>query len=176
LDKVGVYPIRAALSSAKDRIAWAPDASDESASFMLEGFPLVSEFTIPFADIDMLRHVNNVAYVRWCETIRTEYFARVLGNDPTGEMGMIQANIAFTYERELHYRERIAIGVRISRIGNKSLDFSYEIWSIDEGHRAAHGITTIVAFNFAEHVTVQIPDDWRRAIAAFEAGPQQRFT
>jgi acyl-CoA thioester hydrolase len=142
---------------------------------MLEGFPLVSRFTIPFADIDMLQHVNNVAYVRWCEMMRTEYFARVLG-DIDSELGMIQANISFNYERELHYREEIEIGVRVSRVGNKSMDFSYEVWGVANGRRSAYGSTTVVAFDFVHHKTIAIPDNWRNAIAAFEAGPQRRFT
>ena len=45
---------------------------------MLEGFPLISRFTVPFADIDMMQHVNNVAYIRWAEMMRSEYFARVM--------------------------------------------------------------------------------------------------
>ena len=143
---------------------------------MLEGFPLVTHFTIPFSDIDMLQHVNNVAYIRWCETARTEYFARVMRSDITRERGMIQANINFTYERQLKYREAIAIGVRVSRLGTKSMDFGYEMWSETHGHRAAHGMTTVVAFDFTTHSTIVIPDEWRKAIDAFEAGPQQTFS
>jgi acyl-CoA thioester hydrolase len=141
---------------------------------MLEGFPLVTQFTIAFSDIDLLQHVNNVAYIRWCETVRTEYFARVIG-DINSEFGMIQANIAFAYERQLHYREEIAIGVKISRIGTKSLDFSYEVWSVTNNHRAAHGTTTVVAYDFVNRKTIAVPDSWRTAIAGFEAGPQQQF-
>ncbi|HTV74988.1 MAG TPA: thioesterase family protein [Candidatus Acidoferrales bacterium] len=142
---------------------------------MLEAFKLVTRFTIPFSDIDMLQHVNNLAYIRWCETVRTEYFARVMKADITSERGMIQANINFTYEKQLHYREPIAVGVRISRIGTKSLDFSYEIWSEAREHRAAHGITTVVAYDFVNNRTIEISPAWRAAIASFEEGPQQSF-
>lgn len=142
---------------------------------MLEGFPLVSRFTVPFADVDMMQHVNNVAYIRWCEMLRAEYFAQVMRGSINGERGMIQANINFTYERELHYREAIAIGIKISRLGTKSWDFAYEIWSARENARAAHGTTTVVAYDFIHHLTIAIPDEWRTAIAAFEAGPQREF-
>ncbi len=142
---------------------------------MLEGFPLVSRFTVPFADVDMMQHVNNVAYIRWCEMMRAEYFAQVMNTPINGERGMIQATINFTYERELQYREAIAIGVRIPRLGTKSWDFGYEIWSETHGHRAAHGITTVVAYDFVHHATIPIPDDWRAEIAAYEAGPQRSF-
>jgi acyl-CoA thioester hydrolase len=141
---------------------------------MLEGFPLVSRFAIPFGDIDMLQHVNNVAYVRWCETMRMEYFARTVGEIRL-ERAMIQANLMFTYERELRYRERIAVGVKNSRVGTKLLDLSYEIWSPDAQQRCALGSTTVVAYDFLGHKTIVIPDAWRSAIAAFEAGPQQSF-
>ena len=143
---------------------------------MLEGFPLVTRFTIPFSDVDMLQHVNNVAYIRWCETVRTEYFATVMRSDITSERGMIQANINFTYERQLKFREAIVVGVRVSRVGTKSFDFSYEIWSETHGHRAAHGITTVVAYDFINQHTIEIPQEWRNWIDEAERGPQRSFS
>jgi acyl-CoA thioester hydrolase len=142
---------------------------------MLDEFPLVSRFTVPFADIDMMQHVNNVAYIRWCEMMRSEYFAEVMNEPINGERGIIQANIDFTYERQLRYREKIAIGCRISRIGTKSWDFLYEIWSQTHGHRAAFGTTTVVCYDFVTQRTIAIPQEWRDAIAAYESGPQHVF-
>jgi acyl-CoA thioester hydrolase len=142
---------------------------------MLEGFPLVSRFTVPFADIDMMQHVNNVAYIRWAEMMRSEYFAQVMNEPINGERGIIQATIDFTYERQLHYREKIVIGIRIPRIGTKSWDFEYEVWSESKGHRAARGITTMVAFDFIAQRTIAMPQEWRDAIAAYEAGPQRVY-
>jgi acyl-CoA thioester hydrolase len=143
---------------------------------MLEGYPLVSQFTVPFSDVDMMQHVNNVAYIRWCEMMRAEYFAQVMKEPINGERGIIQANIHFTYERQLRYREKIAVGIRIPRIGTKSWDFEYEIWSQTQNHRAAHGTTTVVAYDFVTQKTIAVPQDWRDAIAAYEAGPQRFFT
>jgi acyl-CoA thioester hydrolase len=143
---------------------------------MLEGFPLLTRFSVPFSDIDMMRHVNNVAYIRWAETMRAEYFARVMGTDINGRHGMIQASIEFTYERQLSYRERIVVGCSIPRIGTKSFDFVYEVWSESAGHRAAHGKTAMVAFDFTDDRTIAIPQAWRDAIGAFQAGPQQVFS
>jgi acyl-CoA thioester hydrolase len=142
---------------------------------MLEAYPLLSRFTVPFSDIDMMQHANNVAYIRWCETLRSEYFAQVMNVPINGTRGIIQANINFTYERQLRYRESIAVGCRISRVGTKSWDFDYEIWSETHGCRAAHGITTVVAYDFVEQRTIPIPQEWRDAIAAYEAGPQRTF-
>jgi acyl-CoA thioester hydrolase len=108
--------------------------------------------------------------------IRAEYFAQVTNEPINGERGIIQANIHFTYERQLRYREQIVIGIRISRIGTKSWDFEYEIWSETHGHRAAHGTTTVVAYDFIGQKTIAVPQEWRDAIAAYQAGPQRSFT
>lgn len=130
---------------------------------------------MPFADVDMMRHVNNVAYIRWTETMRSEYFAQVMKVPINGDHGMIQATINFTYERQLVYREQIAVGCRIPRIGNKSFDFAYEIWSETHGHRTAYGITTMVAFDFVSNQTIAVPQAWRAAIAEYESGPQRIY-
>jgi acyl-CoA thioester hydrolase len=143
---------------------------------MLEGFPLISRFSVPFADVDMMRHVNNVAYIRWTETMRSEYFAQVMQVPINGDHGMIQATINFTYERQLLYREQIAIGCKIPRIGTKSFDFYYEIWSETNRQRAAHGITTMVAFDFVTNWTIAVPQSWRDAIAEYESGPQRIYS
>lgn len=142
---------------------------------MLEGFPLISRFSVPFADVDMMRHVNNVAYIRWAEMMRAEYFAQVMRTPINGDHGMIQATINFTYERQLVYREQIAVGIKIPRIGNKSFDFLYEVWSETYSHRAAHGITTMVAFDFQANQTIAVPAAWREAIAAYESGGQRIY-
>lgn len=142
---------------------------------MLESFPLVSWFTVPFSDVDMMQHVNNVAYIRWCEMIRAEYFAQVMNEPINGDRGMIQATIDFTYERELQYRERIGIGVKISRVGTKSWDFYYEIWSETHQRRAAFGKTTVVAYDFVHGTSIAIPSEWRTAIDRYENGPQRSF-
>ncbi|HET6895453.1 MAG TPA: thioesterase family protein [Candidatus Baltobacteraceae bacterium] len=107
--------------------------------------------------------------------MRSEYFAQVMKVPINGDHGMIQATINFTYERQLVYREQIAVGCRIPRIGNKSFDFAYEIWSETHGHRAAYGITTMVAFDFVSNQTIAVPQAWRAAIAEYESGPQRIY-
>jgi acyl-CoA thioester hydrolase len=142
---------------------------------MLEDFPLISRFSVPFADVDMMRHVNNVAYIRWAETMRAEYFAQVMRTPINGDRGMIQATINFTYERQLSYREPIALGVKIPRIGTKSWDFYYEVWSEQQNARAAHGVTIMVAYDFEHDRTIAVPQAWRDAISEYERGPQRIY-
>src|ERR1035437_3990346 len=111
-------------------------------------FKSIMRFRVPFCEIDMLQHVNNAAYVVWAETVRCVYFDEILGESLTGAKGIILAKLEIDYELPLYYQEQVAIGCRVARMGNKSFDFSYEIWSETSNQRAAHCKTTVVAFNY----------------------------
>ena len=138
---------------------------------MLELFRKVERFRVAFADVDMLRHVNNVAYMRWAEGMRSEYFSEIIGEQIGGRRGMILAQATIAYEKPLSYREQVAVGCRIGRVGTKSFAFLHEIWSVDRDLRAARIETTLVAFDYATGNTITVPEEWRARIAAFEATP-----
>jgi acyl-CoA thioester hydrolase len=135
----------------------------------LSDFRSITRFRVPFCDIDMLQHVNNAAYVVWAETAKCLYFDEVLGESLTGATGHIQAKLEVNYERTLEYREHVAIGCRVARIGTKSFEFLCEIWSETAIARAAHCHSTMVAFNYETKSSIVIPERWREIITAYEA-------
>jgi acyl-CoA thioester hydrolase len=135
---------------------------------VLEHFRLIRNLRVSFEDVDMLRHVNHIAFVRWAETMRCDYVADVLGEDIFGTRGIIGAKIEFTYESQVSYREELVMGARVSRLGTKSLDHTYEFWSKDRGVRCAHGISIVVAFDYPTNATIPIPPEWRERIFSFE--------
>jgi acyl-CoA thioester hydrolase len=134
----------------------------------LNDFRCVLRFRVPFCDVDMLQHVNHAAYVVWAETVRCNYFAEVLKESLSGANGIILAMLQFDYEQPLDYREDVAVGCRIARIGRKSFDFLYEIWSETRQLRAAHGISTMVAFDYEANKSIVIPERWREIVTAYE--------
>jgi acyl-CoA thioester hydrolase len=148
--------------------ACASNELQRSKTLALDEFKSITRFRVPFCDIDMLQHVNNAAYVVWAETARCVYFDEVLRESLTGANGIIVAKLEVTYERALTYREHVAIGCRVTRIGNKSFDYLFEIWSEDTNLRAAFCHTTLVAFNYETKNTIVIPQKWRELIAAHE--------
>jgi acyl-CoA thioester hydrolase len=134
----------------------------------LEDFRCITRFQVPFCDIDMLQHVNNASYVVWVETVRCNYFADVLKESLAGTSGVILARLELDYEQPLDYREEVAVGCRISRIGRKSFDFTYEIWSETRQLRAARGVSAMVAYDYSAKASIVIPERWREIIAAHE--------
>ena len=131
-------------------------------------FRCITRFRVPFCDVDMLQHVNNASYVVWAETAHCTYINDVLGESIGGANGIIIAKLTFDYEQPLDYREEVAVGCRIARIGRKSIDFAYEIWSETRHERAAHGLTTMVAFDYKTKTSIVVPERWREIIAVYE--------
>ena len=131
-------------------------------------FRCTMRFRVPFGNVDMMQHVNHSAYIVWAETVRCTYLADVLREPLNGSKGNILARLAFDYEQPLDFREEVAIGCRVSRIGSKSFDFVYEVWSQTRQIRAAHGLTTMVAYDYDAKTSIVIPEQWREIITAYE--------
>jgi acyl-CoA thioester hydrolase len=123
---------------------------------------------VAFGDLDMLQHVNHAVYIKWAETVRCAYFSEVLQESLTGSNSVILARLEFVYERALDYREDIVVGCRTTRMGRKSFDLVNEIWSESHGHRAGHGLFSLVAYDYPAKTSKPIPDRWRQIIAAYE--------
>lgn len=137
----------------------------------LTDFRSITRFRVPFCDIDMLQHVNNVAYLVWAETARCVYFDEVLAEELSGARGIILGKMEIRFERPLEYRERVAVGCRVSRMGTKSFDFVCEMWSDDSGLRSAVCTATVVAYDYERKLSIPVPEAWREKISAHEVTP-----
>ena len=148
-----------------------PARERPEAAAMLEDFHKIVRLRVPFSDIDMMRHANNTAYLRWAEVARSEYLIEIMGADIGGRAGMILARLVVTYESPISYRENIAVGCRITRLGTKSFDFLCEVWSVDREVRCAAITQTMVAMDYKANATIPIPPEWRERVAEFEIVP-----
>ena len=134
----------------------------------LTDFRCITRFRVPYSDVDMMQHVNHAAYVVWAETARCVYFDEILREPINGANGMILARLHLDYGQPLDYREEVAVACRIARLGRKSFDFAYEIWSETRQLEAARGSSTMVAYDYKAQSSIVVPERWREIIAAYE--------
>ena len=141
----------------------------------LEDFRYQFPVRVVFRDIDYYRHVNNAVYITWMESARIDY-CKVAFDRPLGaKTNVIMASQSFDYEKQVEYDDRLVVGCRCTRIGNKSLDLTYEIYRGED--RVGHGVSALVAFDYAANASVVVPDEWRRKITAYEViAPQGAFS
>jgi acyl-CoA thioester hydrolase len=134
----------------------------------LDEFSSITRFRVPLADIDMRQHLNNASYVVWAGAARMAYFEEVLREPEWGNTGFIVAQLVVSYERPLEHQESVAIGCRVTRIGNKSCDFLCEVWSEDANQLAATCLATLIAYDYQTKSSIMIPHKWPELIAAHE--------
>jgi acyl-CoA thioester hydrolase len=129
-------------------------------------FPFVHRELARFSDLDPMGHVNNAVYLTWIENARIE-FLRHLGafdRPDTTEMAMILARAEVDFRAPLGFGDEVEIAVRTSRLGTKSFDLAYELRC---GERiVAEAKTVLVAYDYGTNESREIPDEWRRRLAA----------
>ncbi|MGP4000243.1 acyl-CoA thioesterase [Streptomyces sp. 8N706] len=145
------------------------DPVPESTNHDLSRFRCVTRFDVPFHAVDMLGHVNSVAYLRWAESARATYQIDVLKEEVDGPRGFVVGRIAFEYFQPLRFRDPVCVGIRISRLGGKSFDFEYAVWREGDGALAATGTSAMIAYNAVDEHSIPVPQAWRDAVEAFEA-------
>jgi len=128
-------------------------------------FNYEKEIDVRFADFDMMRHVNNVAYATFLEQARVEYIEDVV-EEPLMETGAVVADLHIDFERPIDWGESVIVAVRARELGTTSIPLEYEIRA--DGNLAATAKTLVVTFDQEAGEPRPIPDDWRARIEAHE--------
>ena len=126
---------------------------------------------IRYGDLDPQGHVNNAKYLTYFEQARIYYLIQLglFNRDQSFmDVGIIIADIHITFQTPARYDDRIKIGVRTSKIGNKSMTVEQCVMNADTGEMLAAGTVILVTFDYREHKTISVPDEWREKISSFE--------
>jgi acyl-CoA thioester hydrolase len=137
-------------------------------------FRFYTDISIRFGDLDVFGHLNNARYLTLMEHARYCYMVHLGLWKETGsffDMRVIvaDAHIAFLAPAYLNQVVRVSTGV--VQLGNKSFRYEYELTDAQTGTVLARGDTVMVAFDYDNHQSISIPEEWRQAIAAFEGIP-----
>jgi acyl-CoA thioester hydrolase len=126
---------------------------------------------VRYGDLDPQGHVNNAKYLTYFEQARVYYFVE-LGlfrrDQSFMEIGVIVADIHITYYAPTHYDDHIKVGVRTSKIGNKSMAVEQCVMDADSGEVYASGTVILVTFDYESHKTIPVPQNWREKLSEFE--------
>ncbi len=126
---------------------------------------------VPYGDIDVMGHLNNVAYLRYLEWARQKYWLAMRGSIEFLDIDFVVARCEIDYRSSSHMGEVLEVEIHVSRMGNSSFDFSYRVTGAD-GRLVAEATTTQVCYDWRARRKVPLSIERRREIEAFEAGPQ----
>ena len=126
---------------------------------------------VRYGDLDPQGHLNNAKYLTYFEQARI-YYLMQLGlftkDQSFMEVGVIIADIHITYHATTHYGDNIKVGVRTTKIGNKSMTMEQCVMNADTDKVTASGTVILVTFDYEGLKTIPVPDEWRQTISEFE--------
>jgi len=132
----------------------------------VEGFPFMHRETARFRDLDPMGHVNNAVFLTWIETARIEFLRRLgtFERPDTAQMEMILARVELDFRSAVEFGDDVDVAVRTGRLGTKSFDLEHVL---RVGERVvAQARTVLVAYDYDRNESKEIPDEWRRRLAA----------
>ena len=136
----------------------------------MSSFNFYHPMEVRYSDLDPQGHLNNVKYLSFFEHARISYIKHLdlWNGDSFLDIGIILADAHVTFYSPVEFGQKVRVGVRVSRIGNKSLEMEYTLEDVDTGREQASGKTTLVAYNYHSQKSISVPIEWRRLISEFE--------
>ncbi|MFW7525807.1 acyl-CoA thioesterase [Vibrio ostreicida] len=133
---------------------------------LLDHFPVITEVSVAWAEMDALQHVNNAVYFRYFEAARLEYFERIelTVNLTTSQVGPVLSETQCRYKLPITYPDTLFIGSRISELQEDRFTMEYQIVSKKLGKVSTLGKATCVMFDFKNNVKAQLPESLKQAI------------
>ena len=111
---------------------------------------------IRWADMDMLGHVNNTVFFRYCEQARIEWtYGLHAAGDAYAKTGPVIVNASCTFLLPLVYPGEVEVRMYLCDPGRTSIGSYYDLWV--EGQRCADGAARLVWTDRASGRPVPLP-------------------
>jgi acyl-CoA thioester hydrolase len=124
---------------------------------------------VRFGDLDAMRHLNNVVFLRYFETARIAYLRQLMPeHDPShperDATGVIFAECNIRYRSPVLFDEVVDIECSVGEVRRSAFELRF---AMRVGERlAAEGSGWLVAYDYAAGSSQTLPDDLRGALEA----------
>ncbi|HVT36466.1 MAG TPA: thioesterase family protein [Nevskiaceae bacterium] len=124
---------------------------------------------IRFADLDVLGHVNNIAFTVYAESCRAAFLRHIgFWTPQPGERQAVLAHIELDYRRELHYPGDVRVGLVVLHIGGSSVRVGLGLF--DGGHCAATAQAVLVRIERGSRRPTALNAEERASLAPYLRG------
>ena len=130
---------------------------------------------IDWSDLDLLGHVNNIAFSRFIQAARVEYCSHV-GLEVYSGMttGPILAATRVQFLSQLFFPGNVRILTRCRKAGSTSIVMEHALFS-DNGTLCALAEDVVVRYDFAAKTKIPLGDAIREKIVTYEASCEGDF-
>jgi len=141
----------------------------------MKSYHFFQPIAVRYGDLDPQGHVNNARFVTYLEQARVAYIRHLGLWDGRSylEIGFIIAHLEIDYRAPILLGHPVQVGVRVSRLGEKSLTMDYRIQDPKTDRVYADATTVLVGFDYHAGRSLVIPETWREVMADFENIPRR---
>ena len=126
----------------------------DSGGLTSRDFPVLWPALTRWADNDMFGHLNNAVYYQLFDTAINAWINTSTGVDPVGMPSLgIVAESGCRYYSELHFPERLVVGLAVTRLGRSSVTYRLGVFRGAE-ELAADESQAVTALGHWVHVYV----------------------
>ena len=130
---------------------------------------------IDWSDLDLLGHVNNIAFSRFIQAARVEYCGHVGLNVYQGmTTGPILAASRVQFLAQLFFPGNVRILTRCKKAGSTSIVMGHALYD-DAGTLCAFAEDVVVRYDFAAKTKIPLGDAIREKIVSYEASCEGEF-
>lgn len=130
---------------------------------------------IDWSDLDLLGHVNNIAFSRFFQAARVEYCGHIGMNVYLGmKTGPILAASRVQFTAQLFFPGNVRILTRIRKAGGTSIVLEHALFD-DRGTMCAFAEDVVVRFDFKAGTKIPLGDEIRAMIADYESVCEGEF-
>jgi acyl-CoA thioester hydrolase len=125
---------------------------------------------VRYGDLDPQGHVNNAKHLTYFEQARIAYLIELslfTKDQSFMEIGVILADVHITYFEPVYFGQSIKVGVRVAKMGNKSMTWEQNIVDAETGKELAKGKVVMVTYDYRGEKTIPVPQEWREKIYSF---------
>ena len=142
-----------------------PTSEPEESAEQQAHYRWFCDVTTRWMDNDIYGHVNNVAYYSYFDTAMNLFLIRVGGLDivESPVIGVVVESHC-RYRESLAYPDLVRAGLRVDKLGNRSVTYGIGIFREHGNEACAHGYVTHVFVDRKNRRAVPIPDSVRQAL------------
>jgi acyl-CoA thioester hydrolase len=130
---------------------------------------------VRFGDLDAMRHLNNVVFLRYFETARIAFLRTLIpehspANPEAGRgFGLIFAECHIKYRSPVSFDEEVAVACTVGEVRRSAFQVCFDM-RVGE-RQAAEGHGWLVGYDYTEGHAAQLPEPMRETLCAHRHTP-----
>jgi len=132
-------------------------------------FKYTDTYQVHWIDMDIAKHVNNLVYMKWAETLRMNFFDEINIDSSfvKGTIGPILGAQYCKYIFPMRYPDNAITGLKIQSISEDKFVILSAVFSEKHERIAAWSTHDIIPYDYGALSKVKMPNHWTKAIQSY---------